>query len=147
MPTPQMLCPGIARLRARRVSNNQIPSPPPFMRYAIHSREGAVPIEQRQAIALYVPLWMPAAALLNVARESIMPTRTKRLAYFLAFFTSHQYVYNVTSFSFIQPHKISRAKSPCKLLGKMFSADNVQLSVRFLLLPVRSASFHRCLFC
>jgi hypothetical protein len=33
---------------------------------------------------------MPAAALLDVARESPMPTLTERLAYFLAFFASYQ---------------------------------------------------------
>ena len=43
-------------------------------------------------------------------------------------------LYVLTSFSFIQPHKISIKFSPYKLLGLMFHAEIVRLSVRFLLL-------------
>jgi hypothetical protein len=62
-----------------------------------------VRVQNRKRIILNMPLRMTTAALLDVARESIMPTRPECLAHFLALFASHQYVYNVTSFSFIQP--------------------------------------------
>lgn len=133
MPTPQMLCPCVACLCARRVSDNQIPTPPLFMRSAVHSRERAASIEQEQAIAHNMPLRMPATALLNVTAIRFMTQRSERLAHFLALLASYQYVYNVTSFSFIQPHKISRAIAPCKLLGKTIDADNVRHSVISLL--------------
>jgi hypothetical protein len=46
-------------------------------------------VYQPQHIVLDMPLRMPTAALLNIARESPMTTLTERLAYFLAFFASY----------------------------------------------------------
>ena len=71
------------------MSDNQIPLAHLRVCVCVSGLKRAVPIEQRQAIALDMPLRMPTAALLNVARESIMPTRTKSLAYFLAFLASY----------------------------------------------------------
>ena len=51
--------------------------------------ERAIPVEQRQHIALNMPLWMPTAALLQVARIRFMAQRPERFADFLRFFASY----------------------------------------------------------
>jgi hypothetical protein len=84
--------------------DDQIPFLRRAMEFAVHCLEARVfviqvenikaerfpaTIDYFQHIILNMPLRMPAAALLYVARESPMPTLTERLAYFLAFFASY----------------------------------------------------------
>lgn len=86
-----------AHVSARRVCNYQVPSQ----------------LNQLYRICANVPFWMTARTMHQIATIRIMSTRPKRLADFLAFFASYQYVYNVTSFSFVQPPFIVPYAHPC----------------------------------
>lgn len=63
-----------------------------------------VRVQNRKHIILDMPLWMPTAALLDVARESIMPTRTERLAHFLRLFAGYKYIH-------ISPSSLAMSKN------------------------------------
>jgi hypothetical protein len=52
-------------------------------------------IYQRQAIPIYMPLWMPATTLLQVAREGSMTQLSESLAYRLTFFTRNKYIHDI----------------------------------------------------
>lgn len=63
-----------------------------MMRLSVASRKVAVAVEERKAVAHHVPFGMPAAAILQVARESAMSYLSESLAYGLALLASHKYV-------------------------------------------------------
>jgi hypothetical protein len=53
-----------------------------------------VRVQNRKRIILNMPLWVPPAALLQIARKSTMAESAKRLADFLRFFTRDKYVHH-----------------------------------------------------
>ena len=55
----------------------------------ISGHKGAVAVQQRKDISLYVPFWMTAGAILYVTRERFVSLLPERFAYLLTFFAGY----------------------------------------------------------
>lgn len=78
-----------------------------------------------------MPLRITAAALLQVTGIRLVASRPESLAHFLAFFASYQYVYNVTSFSSVEPNVLAVWFYPCSDIRLFSFSFCYRLIVRF----------------
>lgn len=110
---------------ARRMCNNQIPSPPLFVALAVHRLKRTIAIQQRQNIALNVPFRMTAGTRLNVARKRQMTTLTKSHANALRFFTGNQYVHHAPTADISAANPYSTPNSAAQPTRRIFQPSSI----------------------